>query len=287
MQNQRKHSLGFILEDANESAALSTSQPTFETIQPHSIVQEKVLKRPLSSSSDEICWNFKKQKTEEPEEPQWVFDRSPMSPPKVSPPSSPIEALVIPNKSPSPVLESSFAPNPKWQEILDRVASAPKDFIPFKSNNQPSVLGNPNVPKFFTNGLFHPTPAARVSANPVPQPTTASNWMSQLVAGPHKCQPPTSSSQEEIVSWWLMSLRAQTYCYILNDAHTDNDKRFKCVFSSNCEKRIKGKGNLRRHIEWHLRRIEEEWKSNTTNSMASTLANVSFTVPFQPIHLIH
>jgi hypothetical protein len=77
-------------------------------------------------------------------------------------------------------------------------------------------------------------------------------------------------SQEEVISWWLMTLRAQTYCYILNDARTDPDRRFKCVFSNNCEKRIKGKGNLRRHIEWHLRRIEEEWKSNQAPSTTTT-----------------
>jgi hypothetical protein len=36
----------------------------------------------------------------------------------------------------------------------------------------------------------------------------------------------------------------------------------RCTFSPNCDKKIKGKGNLRRHIEWHLRRVEEETRNN-------------------------
>jgi len=92
---------------------------------------------------------------------------------------------------------------------------------------------------------------------------------------PNMYQPPPNPprSQDELVNWWLTTLRAQTYCFILNDARTENDKRFRCVFSNTCEKRIKGKGNLRRHVEWHLRRIEEEWKNNHNHSMVSAIAH--------------
>lgn len=66
---------------------------------------------------------------------------------------------------------------------------------------------------------------------------------------------------EDFVNWWLSALRAQTYCSILSKPE-GADSKFKCTFSSTCDKIIKGKGNLRRHIEWHLRRVEEETRSN-------------------------
>jgi hypothetical protein len=52
-------------------------------------------------------------------------------------------------------------------------------------------------------------------------------------------------TQEDTVDNWIVALRAQTYCYVLNEASTDDEKRYKCLFDSACNKKIKGKGNLR------------------------------------------
>jgi len=68
--------------------------------------------------------------------------------------------------------------------------------------------------------------------------------------------------QEDSVDTWIVALRAQTYCYVLNEASTDDEKRYRCLFDASCNKKIKGKGNLRRHMEWHLKRTEEDWKRN-------------------------
>eukprot|EP01117_Protostelium_nocturnum_P014184 TRINITY_DN5369_c0_g1_i4.p1 TRINITY_DN5369_c0_g1~~TRINITY_DN5369_c0_g1_i4.p1 ORF type:complete len:588 (-),score=204.03 TRINITY_DN5369_c0_g1_i4:1836-3599(-) len=67
-------------------------------------------------------------------------------------------------------------------------------------------------------------------------------------------------STEEKVSHYMSQIRAQTYCTILPIADTlkKEDKKIMCPFGGGCSKKIKGKGNLRRHMEWHLRKIEDD-----------------------------
>jgi len=70
-------------------------------------------------------------------------------------------------------------------------------------------------------------------------------------------------TKEDCLNWWISSLRAQTYCIVLSSPSKETeDNKFRCTFSNSCQKLIKGKGNLRRHIEWHLRRIEEECRNS-------------------------
>jgi len=67
-----------------------------------------------------------------------------------------------------------------------------------------------------------------------------------------------SYSREELMEKWLYTIRVTTYNFLeeLSNQQPDPRKMF-CTFSSDCKKVIKGRGNLRRHIEWHLKRIED------------------------------
>jgi len=57
-------------------------------------------------------------------------------------------------------------------------------------------------------------------------------------------------------------LRQRTYCNLLsNNKEEKGAKIIRCTFDRNCGRNIKGKGNLRRHIEWHLRRVEEDCRN--------------------------
>jgi hypothetical protein len=68
----------------------------------------------------------------------------------------------------------------------------------------------------------------------------------------HSVSSLSQQPNEESLNEWLYSLRAQTYCTTLtSEPEADDDKKFKCRFSESCKKKIKGKGNLRRHIEWY------------------------------------
>jgi len=81
----------------------------------------------------------------------------------------------------------------------------------------------------------------------------------------------THYHRESELNKWLFSLRAQTYCNFLRDASLGDDKKFNCPFSTSCEKKVKGKGNLRRHIEWHLKRIEDHYTpKNAFQSLLKT-----------------
>lgn len=67
----------------------------------------------------------------------------------------------------------------------------------------------------------------------------------------------TPYSREELLSKWLHTLRATTYHFMEQYSSINDSDKIACIFSEDCSKIIRGKGNLRRHVEWHLRRIEE------------------------------
>lgn len=58
----------------------------------------------------------------------------------------------------------------------------------------------------------------------------------------------------------FLALRVQAYCNLLRNSTKDSEQRFACPFDPSCEKRVKGKGNLRRHIEWHLQKLEGDYR---------------------------
>jgi len=60
------------------------------------------------------------------------------------------------------------------------------------------------------------------------------------------------------MNWTLENLRAEHYCKALNEAEADSQRFYQCVFSPSCDRKMKGKGNLRRHIEWHLKKVEQD-----------------------------
>jgi len=94
-------------------------------------------------------------------------------------------------------------------------------------------------------------PASRI----LPPPRIISNIHLTLTA------PPTElATVEEYVEHYVGQIRAQTYCTVLPiaDGLKKEDTKINCPFGGGCTKKIKGKGNLRRHMEWHLRKIEEE-----------------------------
>lgn len=83
-------------------------------------------------------------------------------------------------------------------------------------------------------------------------------------------------SADEYIESYMSKIRAKTYCTILLDVDSlkQEDKKIVCPFSKNCRKQIKGKGNFRKHIEWHLRKIEGN----------PTLTRLLFLTSFQRKH---
>lgn len=75
-----------------------------------------------------------------------------------------------------------------------------------------------------------------------------------------KRSPLSSSSPHSLSPAVFMTLRMQAYCNMMNEAIPNNDSRYGCPFDNSCVKTVKGKGNLRRHIEWHLQKMEGEFK---------------------------
>jgi hypothetical protein len=63
-------------------------------------------------------------------------------------------------------------------------------------------------------------------------------------------------SREQLMEKWIYTLRATTYNFMAQVADQEDSKKIFCIFSSDCSKVVKGKGNMRRHIEWHLKRVE-------------------------------
>jgi len=58
----------------------------------------------------------------------------------------------------------------------------------------------------------------------------------------------------------LDELRQEIYSYLLDcdsKAISQEGDGFRCMFEGYCDKKLKGKGNLRRHLEWHVQKIEE------------------------------
>ncbi|PRP80470.1 hypothetical protein PROFUN_14631 [Planoprotostelium fungivorum] len=98
--------------------------------------------------------------------------------------------------------------------------------------------------------------ASNVPANRIlPPPRIISNI--HLVLTAPAAELPTV---EDYVNHYVAQIRAQTYCTVLPiaDGLKKEDTKINCPFGGGCAKKIKGKGNLRRHMEWHLRKIEEE-----------------------------
>jgi hypothetical protein len=68
------------------------------------------------------------------------------------------------------------------------------------------------------------------------------------------------NSTEELLETWIRNLRMVSYQHI-NFEKENSKAKIHCIFSSDCKKTLCGKGNLRRHLEWHLMRIEDAcWK---------------------------
>mmetsp|Transcript_27394 Transcript_27394/g.38630 ORF Transcript_27394/g.38630 Transcript_27394/m.38630 type:complete len:264 (+) Transcript_27394:120-911(+) len=74
----------------------------------------------------------------------------------------------------------------------------------------------------------------------------------------------TSKESCDAIGALFVKLRTQVYVQMLEYSQTSKqhlcsgEKRFYCPFMSNCKKTLKGLGNLRRHIEWHLTRLEDD-----------------------------
>jgi hypothetical protein len=68
------------------------------------------------------------------------------------------------------------------------------------------------------------------------------------------------NSTEDLFENWVYTLRAATYSFMQQIHLEEKDSKIDCIFSSDCTKTIKGRGNLRRHVEWHLKRIEDTCK---------------------------
>ena len=100
-----------------------------------------------------------------------------------------------------------------------------------------------------------------IESNNYSSPILSQQFMKS--SSPYKLQKRKPSSDELLLEKWLHTLRVTTYHFLEDLAiHNSDEKKFACIFSTDCSKVIKGRGNLRRHMEWHLRRIEETCKDN-------------------------
>lgn len=167
--------------------------------------------------------------------------------------------------------------------------------FPVITNNTPTASGTAQQP---SGTAQQPSvtlpPFASIQTMPQPRcvtpvhtvsspPQTATNCVSPVSTLVHKPATPTSTSPttssilsrktpasmisrvkkspyytDAYMNWTFENLRAQHYCKALNDAEADSQRFYQCVFSPSCDRKMKGKGNLRRHIEWHLKKVEQD-----------------------------
>jgi len=272
-----KHKINFLLKQNDSSEEICGYSNTIFGFPNSTTGENKHLKKiedySVKSNLPEINWNYASNKRPRTDRSFFTQNSNRIPFPTISNPF-----MQLPKDQKKENLEPSFS-----EKILPSLS-----FKPSQMANAPIITNRPKkLNPFFvpSNGLFHPISQndeifrirpslARVQTEKSKIEKEISEMMKVIptglvLSGIHQN---SNRSQEELVNLCLMTLRAQTYCYVLNDAKTEPDKRFRCVFSSTCDKRIKGKGNLRRHIEWHLRRIEEEWKGNS--SISSNISNV-------------
>jgi len=66
----------------------------------------------------------------------------------------------------------------------------------------------------------------------------------------------SEQKREFYLKMWMDDLRSKAYKSLANEDETTTT--FYCNFADNCGRSIKGRGNLKRHLEWHLRKAEVE-----------------------------
>eukprot|EP00027_Filamoeba_sp_ATCC50430_P012957 CAMPEP_0168566678 /NCGR_PEP_ID=MMETSP0413-20121227/14553_1 /TAXON_ID=136452 /ORGANISM="Filamoeba nolandi, Strain NC-AS-23-1" /LENGTH=222 /DNA_ID=CAMNT_0008598725 /DNA_START=101 /DNA_END=769 /DNA_ORIENTATION=+ len=139
---------------------------------------------------------------------------------------------------------------------------SPPSSPPHSPVGSPPLSPLPSVEKECCDSLL----SLKSPEQPVHTPSSSTSRKT-IKSAPNR--PTPYSTPSSFVNWSLEKLRAETYYKALKVMESDPQENFQCVFFGSCDKKIKGKGNLRRHIEWHLKKIEEESRNKTNVMMPS------------------
>lgn len=79
------------------------------------------------------------------------------------------------------------------------------------------------------------------------------------------------------VDSYVAEISSQVYQTVFNhlDLLKGADKKIRCPFGHECNRTVKGKGNFRKHLEWHLRKIEDDAKRRLEIVKYESLAEAS------------
>jgi len=67
--------------------------------------------------------------------------------------------------------------------------------------------------------------------------------------------------KKEDVDLRVEHLHSQIESYIIKETNeAAKEKKYRCMFEGSCDKIIKGQGNFKKHLAWHLKMKQAKWK---------------------------